>query len=445
MLFLKKLLSELIRKYEKNIPEEEIFNLVTRHGLDYSIIEDTLNKENRIFDKERYLNLLQKHKDDSFNSNISSAFLKKHPSLLDLKINSEMDYESVSKKSKIISLLNKDFVSCEEIDGECFLILNSTVVFPISGGQDSDIGYVNGNEILNSFKAPNGQILHLVKGKFKVGDVIEISHNVKKRHGLKIHHTLEHLFYELLKREVDESIIRASGTKYENCFSFEISCEKKLDKKFFNLIYLNNKLKELIDANLEVKTSFITLEKSKEMGLPQQFEDVYKKSSSNLRLVDIGGYSKELCFGTHVKNTKEISDCLIVEFKKKQSNIYRFKLLAGKYVSEFLKEKNISKEDYLLKNDEDESRKKKLEKKEIFDFEKKRLLEELISHRKELVILEKEVDVSLALSTFKEIRSYLNKQTIFLFNREDQNYRFYVASDVFDLRKIFDIFRKEYG
>ncbi|AEW44949.1 Alanyl-tRNA synthetase [Mycoplasma haemocanis str. Illinois] len=442
------LLIQLIKKYDFEIPAKEIFDLVTSHGLELWLIQLSLSRLNRTFNEEQYESLMEEHKNISFNKNISSAFIKKHPKLLALDLKSSIDYFSSEKNSKIVAIFNEDFELLQKLDGIGYLLLDETVVFPMSGGQDSDTGYVNGKIIKESLKAPNGQVLHKVAGTFSLGEEVMVSHDKDKRGGLEKHHTSEHLLFELLKRVIDKSAERVSGQKYSDYFNLEVNFSPNIDKKSFNLAYLNKELCALIDSNLPVNYEILTLEEAKFLNIPIYFEEVYRKSEDNLRLVNIGGYSRELCIGTHVKSTKEIEDALIVGFKKKQSSIYKFKVIVGsKRVSDFLSDKP-SREAFLSLNEENEILKNKEIKKQKISSEKMELrnrIKEVINSGPLVILKENDLHPQIVQSVFKEIRNELKGCTLFLFNEFQGEVKYYVVSDVIDVLKLLEILKSKYS
>ncbi|AEG72405.1 alanyl-tRNA synthetase [Mycoplasma haemofelis Ohio2] len=442
------LLMQLIKKYDAEIPAKEIFDLVTSHGLELWLIQISLAGLNRTFDEKQYEALMEEHKNISFNRNISSAFIKKHPKLLALELKSSIDYSSPEKKAKVIAIFNEDFELLQKLEGIGYLLLDETVVFPMSGGQDSDEGYINGKSIKESLKAPNGQVLHKVEGSFSLGEEVMVSHDKNKRGGLEKHHTAEHLLFELLKREIDKSAERVSGQKYSDYFNLEVNFSSNIEKKNFNLVHLNKELCSLIEADLPVKYELLTLEKAKSLNIPIHFEEVYRKSEDSLRLVDIGGYSRELCIGTHVQSTKEIEDALIVGFKKKQSSIYKFKVIVGsKRVSDFLSDKP-SREAFLSLNEEDEILKNKEIKKQKISAEKLELRQRIkaVLNSSPLVILrEANLNPQIIMAVFKEIRNELKGCTLFLFNEFQGELKYYVISDSINVLKLLEILKSKYS
>ena len=66
---------------------------------------------------------------------------------------------------------------------------------------------------------------------------------------------------------------------------------------------------KVIFDDLEVNTNIMNIDKAKDEGALAFFGDKYE---DDVRVVNIGSFSKELCGGTHVKNTKEVGKFKVI-------------------------------------------------------------------------------------------------------------------------------------
>ena len=106
---------------------------------------------------------------------------------------------------------------------------------------------------------------------------------------------------------------------------------------------------EKILESLEVKTIETSLEESEKMGVVGLFEDKYK---DQVRVVQMGEYSKELCGGTHVENTSNIGLFKIISESSIASGVRRIEAITGRTVYKYLNEleKDINNISYVLKS-----------------------------------------------------------------------------------------------
>lgn len=461
------LIDNLFSKYDLEIPAEEVFNLVTRDGISLDFLEHEICESGRSFSKEDYRRFFEEHKGKSFNEHISSAFVKQIPALMSEADPTIFDYENVEVEGHVSCLyVGEEFGKYEgpvDPHRNIYVVLNKTSVFPLAAGQDSDRGWIKlpndeGRDewvkIENSFKAINGQILHRFSGlcqnaqkKLSSFGVVRIIHDVDRRHRLEMNHTAEHLLYSILKKLINPAIVRFSGHKKEDIFSMEVQVPEGVERGDFDLPRINEELNLAVRKEIDVNIFWGDMERAKQMGIVGKFDEVYEMSKNNLRFVDLGEYGTELCIGTHVKNTREIEEVLIVRFSKEQKNVYRFAAVTGQesvrsYLANF-----GSAGEYLwnLQHREEIDRTRKAAARSLFLSKKKELIDELLGLEGRIKVLEKEVDVDLGMATFKEIRGFFKEGVIMLFFRDGKSYRFFVASNGVDVGGLFAALRKKGG
>ncbi|GCE63289.1 alanine--tRNA ligase [Candidatus Mycoplasma haematohominis] len=455
-----KFLIEILDKYEKEIPAQEVFNLVTRHGLSLNMVKTALSQQERVFSEEEYEKLWVEHKQKSFNKKITSAFSKQAPDLLLESLPTKFNYRAESIETKIICAYDQHFKKVEDIEkalvgSEIYVVLEETVVFPEAAGQVSDEGSIwdiSRNfcvSIQETIKAPNEQILHriVVPDFDNWKSIISSSFvllNMPRRLKIERNHTSEHLLYSILKKKINSEITRHSGMKNDQVFNLSIQVPSKVQKENFDLFLINDELNKAIKESIVVNTYWGNLQQAKSKGIVGKFEEIYEKNYDRLRFVDIGNYGTELCIGTHVDNTSQIEEALIVSFKKEQKDIYKFEVITGQAEIElFLASSEIKDKNKFLDNlqNKEKLEKERLQKeKEAFLEDKKMLLEQLLSSEESLnkvKILEKETRSDVAMATFKDLRNYIQNQIVILFFKEGEGFRFFAASNNIDLNSLF--------
>lgn len=300
----------------------------------------------------------------------------------------------------------------------------------------------------------NGQILHQLSDvclnawkKLNSSEPIRIRHDANRRRQLERNHTAEHLLYSILKKLVHPEILRVSGNKRKDIFTIEVQVPEGVNRDNFDLEKINAELNGAINKGIDVGIFWGNMDRAKEMGIVGRFDEVYEMNRDNLRFVDLGEYGTELCIGTHVRNTGEIEEALIVKFVKEQKNIYKFAAVTGKEeVRSALVGRSSSREHLLYLQHKDEmDRVKKMEVRSSFLMRKKELMGELLALEGRIKVLEKEVDVDLAMAVVKGIRGFFKDGVIMLFFRESGGYRFFAAANGVDLGSLFQAIRNKGG
>lgn len=166
------------------------------------------------------------------------------------------------------------------------IVLDKTVLFAFSGGQESDSGKVNGVEIVDSRK-DGEEIVHVFENEvsFKEGDEVTVELDWEKRFKLMKLHSLAHIVYYFALEELgEESTIgsNVSSNKARVDWATNLNVNEFLPK-------IQEKVNAFLKEGHEIKT----------------YAD---ESGTGKRWWELGEW-KMPCGGTHVKNTDEIGSC----------------------------------------------------------------------------------------------------------------------------------------
>ena len=114
-------------------------------------------------------------------------------------------------------------------------------------------------------------------------------------------------------------------------FRFDFSHTEKVSAAELDEIFsLSN---NAIFNDYDVKTEIMNIDDAKDQGALAFFGDKY---DDDVRVVNIGDFSKELCGGTHVHNSNDVGLIVLLQESSIGSNLRRVEMLSGKYAYEFL-------------------------------------------------------------------------------------------------------------
>ena len=152
------------------------------------------------------------------------------------------------------------------------------------------------------------------EGKFKSG----LADHSEKTTRL---HTATHLLLQSLKNALKDKNItqRGSNITHER-LRFDFKFPRKITEA--ELKKIENEVNEQIKKKLDVRCEEMKLEDAKKLGVTGVFEHKYGES---VKVYSIGDYSKELCGGPHVSNTKEIGKFKIIKEESSSSGVRRIK------------------------------------------------------------------------------------------------------------------------
>jgi alanyl-tRNA synthetase len=197
-----------------------------------------------------------------------------------------------------------------EVDeaGQVRLFLDQTPFYAESGGQVGDQGLIEGDgfavEVEHTVKARGGY-LHL--GRLLAGQAADLQGRVRARVDGQArlaaarNHTSTHLLHEALRRVLGEHVAQMGSLVTPQRLRFDFSHFAALEPE--QLRQVAGIVNEQIRADLEVSTAEEDLEQAKKLGARALFGEKYEQ---RVRVVRIGGFSLELCGGTHVRSTGQI-------------------------------------------------------------------------------------------------------------------------------------------
>ncbi len=368
-----KKLNELMdESLDNKISGYDAFKLYDTYGFPFELTLEILEEKGFTTDKEEFLKCMKDQKELSKNNQKQTeSFKNQNEMLLKYKDKSEFIYEVYENKGTVISLMKDDkFTDSLKKDGS--IVLDKTCFYAESGGQISDTGMLIGDNfkarVLDVFKAPNGQHIHKIKvlnGEIKTGDTVQELVDKERRLNIEANHSTVHILQLALQTLIDKEITQAGSKVTDTYLRFDFTYHGKItDNQLIEVEdFVNKYIQEKIPRETVIK-NYQDIKKEEVMAL---FENKY---GENVRLVTIGN-SKELCGGTHVKNTIDIKKFAIISLENKGSNTYRITgatknnieenlLIAAKPYNDNIV-KNIMKANNIIQNAKKENLDLKLE------------------------------------------------------------------------------------
>jgi len=211
------------------------------------------------------------------------------------------------------------------------IMLEATPFYSESGGQLGDKGVLRGPagefEVWDTQRPAEGLILHIgkvISGSFSRGSNVVAEIDRDRRNRLMRHHTATHLLQCALKKYVGATIKQAGSLVAPERLRFDFNHFEAVSPE--KLEQVERQVNAWILENNEVKTYSMALKDVPSSGITELFDEKYGEI---VRVVDIGGYSRELCGGTHVKATGELGAFRIVAESSVASGVRRIEAFTG--------------------------------------------------------------------------------------------------------------------
>ncbi|MBU5575402.1 MAG: alanine--tRNA ligase [Candidatus Aenigmatarchaeota archaeon] len=318
-----KTMKRIIEKFSnKEITKEDMVLLYTSYGITPELLKESNPKieipkdfYSKISEKEK----VEKSKEKEFEIDITGLPETKKLYYSDLK---ECDATVV-----------KSFL----MDGKHFIILDQTIFYPESGGQDSDFGFINGKRMLYAKKI--GRIIsHEVEGEFKEGEKVHCILDFERRKQLSIHHTATHILNASARMVLGNHIWQAGAEKKVNKSHLDITHYENLTPEQIEKI--ERKANEIIEKDIPI----LIHEFPRNIAEQKYGFRIYQGGAipeKILRIIEIPGIDAEACGGTHLKRTSEVEKIKIIKSTKIQDGQIRLEFVAGnKLIEKTLEELN---------------------------------------------------------------------------------------------------------
>lgn len=238
--------------------------------------------------------------------------LKEKLILEELKKEENKFQKTLDKGLREFEKMSKD----KKIDGKEAFLLYQSYGFPIEMTQElakEKNSSVNLKEFEEELKKHQELSQTASAGKFKSG----LADNSEATTKL---HTAAHLLLEALKKTLEKNIEQKGSNITPERLRFDFSFDRKLTdeekQKIENLV--NEKIKE----SLTITREEMSPTEAKKSGASGIFDNKYGEVVS---VYTIGDFSKEICTGPHVKNTKELGKFKIAKEESSSSGVRRIK------------------------------------------------------------------------------------------------------------------------
>ena len=236
-------------------------------------------------------------------------------------------------ESKVLAVCVGEEVSGTIAGGEDgILVLDRTPFYAEMGGQVADFGTISlGDSVFrvnNVQKDKGGKYLHhgkMISGSIKVDDVVVAAIDVERRKAIMRAHSATHLLQKALQTVLGDHVHQAGSFVEPDHLRFDFTHYAAMTPE--ELHKVDRLVQESILEGYGVDIKEMPIEEAKSMGATALFSEKY---GDTVRVVNMGGYSIELCGGTHLDNTAKVGPFRITSEASVASGVRRIEAFTGK-------------------------------------------------------------------------------------------------------------------
>ena len=326
----------LEKEGKKELSGEDAFKLYDTYGFPLDLTIEILEEKGFGVDEKGFTTAMEEQKAKARKARKTTNYMGAEETVyqqIDPSITSKfVGYDRLEHASKISVLTTEDEVVSALTDGQAgTIIVDETPFYGTMGGQQADIGTItegdNVFEVKDTIHLQGGRIGHVgvvTKGMFKVGDTVTLKVCEKNRLSTGKNHSATHLVQKALRNVLGSHVEQAGSYVDADRLRFDFSHFSAMTQEEIKKV--EDIVNEQIAAHLPVVTEEMSLEDAKKTGAMALFGEKY---GDKVRVVKMGDFSVELCGGTHVANTADITSFKIISESGVAAGVRRIEALTG--------------------------------------------------------------------------------------------------------------------
>jgi alanyl-tRNA synthetase len=273
----------------------DVFDLYTTDGFPPELTEELARERGLAFNAEEYTQLMEEHQEISRQGGTG----RYEPRFSGAPRTEFVGYEQLDVRTAI--------VACADLgDGFFQAKLADSPFYAAGGGQVTDTGWIEKEDgsradLVEALRLENDQELVFRGEGFAEGDRVRAVVAWSVRYPTMANHTATHVLHHVLREVLGDHVKQAGSAVRPDKLRFDFTHPSPLTPE--ERAEVESRVNERIFANMPVRIFETPLSEARNLGAMMLFGEKY---GDVVRVVDIDGWSVELCGGTHVRSTAEI-------------------------------------------------------------------------------------------------------------------------------------------
>ena len=340
---LNKILTTVKNDNKKTIDGKSAFYLYDTFGFPIELTVEMAAEESITVDEDGFYKAMEEQKqkardNQNFSAKLSVGSAAVFDSLDENLTTEFVGYDKLSADSEIVAIASEDaLVDSLSCGAQGTVVVKTTPFYATMGGQVGDTGIIktaNGEfKVSDTIKLPNGRVGHVgevVSGTIAATEAATLSVDAALRMSTCRNHSATHLLQKALQEVLGDGVEQQGSYQDTDRTRFDFSYSQAMTKE--QISQVEKRVNEKILEGLPVDTKVMSIEEAKKTGAMALFGEKY---GAEVRVVNMGDWSIELCGGTHVKNTAQIGQFKIISENGVAAGVRRIEALTGAHVTEY--------------------------------------------------------------------------------------------------------------
>jgi alanyl-tRNA synthetase len=340
-----KLLAEVITTVKSQqqtvIPGADAFKLYDTFGFPLELTQEVAEEQGLTVDEAGYKVAMQEQI-EAGRSAVQEIDLTVKGAIEELAKNLQptkfLGYDRIQHPAIVAGIVVTGSISEEaEAGSKVQILLDATPFYAESGGQVGDRGFLAGEDLLVQIEDVQKEadfFVHfgtVIRGSIRQGDQVNAQVDGNYRRRAQANHSATHLLQAALKQVVDPEISQAGSLVDFDRLRFDFNCPRPLTTKEVQAV--EDLVNTWVSAAHLAEVVVMPIDAAKAKGAVAMFGEKY---GAEVRVVDFGGVSMELCGGIHVDNTAEIGAFKIISEAGVAAGVRRIEAVAGAAILDYL-------------------------------------------------------------------------------------------------------------
>src|SRR5438552_4816006 len=316
------------------ITGEDAFTLQATYGFPIELTQELARERGLGVNDEEYTRLMEEHREISRRTSALQ---------IDVRFPNAPRTQFVGyERTEVLTAIT---AYADLGDGLFQAKLEQSPFYPAGGGQVSDNGILeneNGEraELVEALRLEGDQELVFRGSGFAAGDRLKATVPWNIRFPTQANHTGTHLLHECLREVLGEHVKQAGSAVRPDKLRFDFTHPQALTVE--ERAEVEKRVNERVFENLPVRIYETPIEEARKLGAMMLFGEKY---GAVVRIVDIGGWSVELCGGTHVRSTAEIGPFAILSESSVGAGARRIEAVTAGEAYAYLRERARESDD----------------------------------------------------------------------------------------------------